>query len=383
MKNLYEEALHLDPSSVQALTGLVVWLAQSSSFESGWDSFEKRQRAEMLLMRATALAPESEAVLRATAVWQGYVPGGSQQTMVTARKLIDRFPNNSTGHTRLGYCETVSGRPEEEIALVQRAIRLNPGDPNLYYFYRRMGFAALMAGRHEQAIVWLGHALVLNPDAPKQSLYETNRSLAVAYQRAGRTEQARQAAATSAKAWPFGTARGAGTVFALGEKFSEDFRLAGARDHADEDADFGTPPDGGLHTGNVGLTPLMVPGATVIRTPDLQRLIAERSPIIVDPLSYFSGRALPGTIGLYYAGLGGSVSDGAQDRLRGVMAAVTGGETTKPIVAVGWNSERYDGRNLALRLVALGYSNVLWYRGGREAWEVAGLPETELVPREW
>jgi rhodanese-related sulfurtransferase len=33
--------------------------------------------------------------------------------------------------------------------------------------------------------------------------------------------------------------------------------------------------------------------------------------------------------------------------------------------------------------VALGYTNVLWYRGGREAWEVAGLPETELVMQDW
>ena len=55
-----------------------------------------------------------------------------------------------------------------------------------------------------------------------------------------------------------------------------------------------------------------------------------------------------------------------------------GGHLTVPIVAVSWNSERFDGRNLALRLVALGYTNVYWYRGGREAWEVAGLPETEV-----
>ena len=55
----------------------------------------------------------------------------------------------------------------------------------------------------------------------------------------------------------------------------------------------------------------------------------------------------------------------------------------KPIVAVGWNSERFDGRNLSLRLAALGYTRVYWYRGGREAWEVAELPETELAVQEW
>jgi rhodanese-related sulfurtransferase len=52
-------------------------------------------------------------------------------------------------------------------------------------------------------------------------------------------------------------------------------------------------------------------------------------------------------------------------------------------VALGFNSERYQGRNLALRLLALGYTNVYWYRGGREAWEVAGLPEADLVVQDW
>jgi hypothetical protein len=31
----------------------------------------------------------------------------------------------------------------------------------------------------------------------------------------------------------------------------------------------------------------------------------------------------------------------------------------------------------------LGYTNVYWYRGGREAWEVAGLPETDLEVQDW
>jgi hypothetical protein len=65
------------------------------------------------------------------------------------------------------------------------------------------------------------------------------------------------------------------------------------------------------------------------------------------------------------------------------MQALTKGDLSTPIVAVGWNSERFDGRNLALRLVALGYTNVHWYRCGREAWEVAGLPETPVDVQDW
>ena len=50
---------------------------------------------------------------------------------------------------------------------------------------------------------------------------------------------------------------------------------------------------------------------------------------------------------------------------------------------MSFNSERFDGHHLAVRLVALGYTNVYWYRGGREAWEVAGLPETEVDVQYW
>ena len=65
------------------------------------------------------------------------------------------------------------------------------------------------------------------------------------------------------------------------------------------------------------------------------------------------------------------------------MFELTKGDLAMPVVVVGFNSKRFDGHNLALRLVALGYTNIHWYRGGREAWEVAGLPETELVPSNW
>jgi adenylate cyclase len=169
----------------------------------------------------------------------------------------------------------------------------------------------------------------------------------------------------------------------LVERTQAALRAAGLRDHADEDADFGVPSDGNLRDDYAGLTPTTVPGAETIRTPELKQLLDEREPIVIDPLLYSWGRSIPGAIGLKNAGHGGTTSDEMQDRLRKKMQALTSGDHTRPIVAVGWNSERFDGRNLALRLVALGYTNVYWYRGGREAWEVAGLPETELVMQDW
>jgi adenylate cyclase len=66
-----------------------------------------------------------------------------------------------------------------------------------------------------------------------------------------------------------------------------------------------------------------------------------------------------------------------------VPRELTSGDLNKPVVAVGWNSEHFDGRNLAIRLVALGYTQVYWYRGGREAWEVNGLPEVKVTATDW
>ena len=388
MMALFEQALRLDPSSVLALTGMVENLSAASALR-GWSSFKQRQGAEAMLARATTLAPESEAVLRATAYWLHYEPEACQKAITAAQRVMERFPNNAPSYAILGFCKTALGHAEEEIALAEQAIRIDPLAPNLYYRYRRMGYAAMLLARDEQAIPWLEHALALNPGARKESLASTWQMLAAAYARSGKLDDAHNALDAAAKNWPFITARSNApdninpVHSAEIRRYQDALRLAGLRDHADEDADFGLPADIGLHAERAGYTPMTAPGAALIRTDELPRFIAERKPVIVDPLLNFWGSSLPGAIGLRDAGVGGSLTDDGQERLGRAMSELTGGDLARPIVAVGWNSERFDGRNLALRLVALGYTNVHWYRGGREAWEVANLPETDLVPRDW
>ena len=116
---------------------------------------------------------------------------------------------------------------------------------------------------------------------------------------------------------------------------------------------------------------------------DLVPFLATTRPLVVDTVLYSWNRSISGAVGLQFAGLGGSFTDEAQDRLRGKMLKLAGGNPRRPIVTIGWNAEHFDGRNLALRLASLGYTNVYWYRGGREAWEVNGLPETNLDVQQW
>ena len=78
--------------------------------------------------------------------------------------------------------------------------------------------------------------------------------------------------------------------------------------------------------------------------------LADAQPLVIDTVSYSWGRSIPGAIGLKFSGLGGSFADEAQDRLRRKMAELTRGNLDQPIVVVDWNSERFDGRNLAFGL---------------------------------
>jgi PQQ-dependent catabolism-associated CXXCW motif protein len=55
------------------------------------------------------------------------------------------------------------------------------------------------------------------------------------------------------------------------------------------------------------------------------------------------------------------------------LAEATGGETSKPI-AFYCKAECWMSWNAAKRAKGFGYKKVLWFPGGAEAWEAAGLP---------
>src|SRR6478735_5574028 len=82
---------------------------------------------------------------------------------------------------------------------------------------------------------------------------------------------------------------------------------------ADEDADPNLPPDDVLRADYEAPTPIVVPGARTIRTQDLAVLLEHRKPLVVDVIAW--GKSVPGAIGLWGAGIGGSTTDEFQERL--------------------------------------------------------------------
>jgi TolB-like protein/tetratricopeptide (TPR) repeat protein len=389
MLGLYERALQLDPLSPAAMLGIANNIINRSlGYLGQWVTADELARAATLVAEARASAPNAEAVLENVALLH-QAHDQWDDTATAAARLVEAYPNNASGYELLATAKRYTGHADEAIALYDTAIRLNPLNPNLFHLYSFRGFALLQIGRYDEAIPWGERSLAANPEAAAPIRSARYRWIAVAHALAGRLEEARHALEVANKLWPFSTVRSnvpenlADPDVAGRARYWEGARLAGLRDHADEDADFNVPASGELSGNLAGWTPMTVPGAVTIRTAELPALLAQHTPVVIDTATSSLGRSIPGTIGLKHAGSGGTVVDAAQQHLRRKLMELTGGNLARPIVAVGYNSERFDGYNLALRLVALGYTTVYWYRGGREAWEVAGLPETPLEIQEW
>jgi TolB-like protein/class 3 adenylate cyclase len=385
---LYQRAIELDPTSATALAGLAEALLDSiRAFSDDPTAPEKIHRAEELLQRAELLRPDMWRVMLVRVGLLGW-QDRCQDVIPAAQRAADAHPNLTGPHLWMGICLLRMGRAAEAIPALEQSIRRNPRNPNIFGRYRLFGYATLFLGRYDEAVQWFERALAANPSDNAQARSSDYASIAAAQALEGHIDAARLSAAEATRLAPTLTARSylpfnIKNPVAVGQvaRMRDGMRLAGIRDHADEEVDLGLPSDDALRTNYEAPTPTTVPGAQSIRTQDLVKLLEQRKPLVIDTINW--GQSIPGAVGLWGAGIGGSLSDEYQDRLGRKMRQLTRGDRTLPIVAMGFNSERYQGRNLALRLVALGYTNVYWYRGGREAWEVAGLPETDFDVQDW
>ncbi|MGH9205217.1 MAG: hypothetical protein ACRD1G_01430, partial [Acidimicrobiales bacterium] len=137
--------------------------------------------------------------------------------------------------------------------------------------------------------------MAANPHIYPEFRAQYNLRLVAAHARLGQFEESRRALDEANRIWPYETVRGRSANndhsspvrTAQLERFKAALRLAGVRDHADEDADFGVASDDQLRKDLAGLTPTTVPGAATIRTAALERLLTEHKPAVIDSLVYY------------------------------------------------------------------------------------------------
>jgi class 3 adenylate cyclase/TolB-like protein len=390
---LYERAAALNPTSGFALAGLAEALLDSNAFANEDPQVPERQRrASDLITQAELMEPRDAKVIQVR-VYLLMQQNRCEEVIPAATHAIDgnpALPGIRYGlHQWLGVCLVRDGRTAEAIRMFEQSIRDNPRSPQGFVRFYSIGYALAYLGRYDEAVPWLRKSLASNPSNSIQRRGNMLAAIAATLALGGHMDEARAEAAETARLWPTLTARsyllvapGSPIYHAQIDQLRDGLRRAGIRDHANEDEDFGLPLDKVLHINYEARTPTTVPGARTIGTHDLASMLGQRKPLVIDAGIPW-GESVPGAIRLWGVGVGGSITDEYQSRLGRKMQELTHGDQKSPVVVMGWNAERYQGRNLALRLVALGYESVYWYRGGREAWEVAGLPETALVIQDW
>ena len=142
-----------------------------------------------------------------------------------------------------------------------------------------------------------------------------------------------------------------------------------------ERQDLGVPPTRQLHVGAAhGATPASIPGGQVVTTQGVAALVqGGQAPFVLfDVLG--NAQTLPGAVPAAWLAQAGSFGDAVQQQASQLFAQQTRGRKDVPLVFYCLSRECWMSYNAALRAIAAGYTNVLWYRGGIEAWQAAGLP---------
>jgi len=154
--------------------------------------------------------------------------------------------------------------------------------------------------------------------------------------------------------------------------------------YADEDRDWGVPPATQLRTvGYHGPTPTRIPGGKVVTTGELKALLEQpQRPYLIDVLGGGVHRTISGAFWMIGSG-DGEMSKDEEARFAKAIAAFAGGDKSRPMVFYCVDSECWLSYNASLRAISLGYTNVMWYRGGIASWRTSEGAMTQSDPFFW
>jgi len=181
---LYERALALDPQSVETRGRLALSLISRVLDEMTDSAAADIARAKELIDKALALSPGDR--------YAHYAKGQLLRFQRRCAEAIPEFEimlasirNHAGAMFQIASCKVFLGFSEEAIPLLQRVVRLNPSEPNIYLYYQRLGQAHLLQSRIDEAIVWFEKSASIHP-----GIQFVHANLAAAYGLKGDIERA-------------------------------------------------------------------------------------------------------------------------------------------------------------------------------------------------
>jgi adenylate cyclase len=377
---LLEKSIALQPDFVDALSELA-WclLKKARDFDDPTDAQDVAS-ARRLIAHAIELAPQNARAL----VVKGYLQkleGQCREAASTYQIALTFDPNDIDARSGLALCAANLGHPDEAQRLILDILRIDPQNPNNRVRYHQLGLVYLMQGKYPEAIDWLNKskAADADPTGPSESLSRTEWNeigLIAAYGSSGHEQEARARYATYTERWTHRTVWRLTAYYTKAEAALPTFRAAfdglktaGMPVFADETIDQHVPATAQPRSaGDFETTAITVPGAQTVVTSALSDMLRKGpQPILIDVGC--GAAVIPGASWINDT----FPSSESQADLEKEILRLSNGDRARQIVVTGSSVFDWNGYNAALAVVALGYRNVAWYRGGEEAWVAAGL----------
>ena len=159
----------------------------------GWTANRAQEMAETtrLARLAAQLGKDDAVALAFGGLALGYVAGDLEGALALVERALSLNPNLATAWYASGTVRAFrGGEPDVAIEHLRRAMRLSPRDPLMFTMQGVTAFAHFFAGRYEEATSWAEKAFWERPN-----ILATLRVAAASYALAGRPEEARKAVA--------------------------------------------------------------------------------------------------------------------------------------------------------------------------------------------
>jgi adenylate cyclase len=181
-RQLFKRAVGLDPEFAMAHAALGFTHFHEWTF--GWSRdpqpLEHAFELAQLTLDLDDSLPLGHHLLGKVYLWKKQ----HEKAIAELKKAIAFSPNDADQLVGLGYILNFTGRPEDALGLVKKAMRLNPMYP-AYYLWE-LGHSYFLTGRYEEAIETLNKVLDRNSDFMPAHAY-----LAASYSEIRREEEAR------------------------------------------------------------------------------------------------------------------------------------------------------------------------------------------------
>jgi TolB-like protein/Tfp pilus assembly protein PilF len=161
-QHAFEQALEIDPRSVDARIGIALVLA--TNVADGWSSSveQDKARAEQLLLEALERDANRPMAHYAMGMLRR-VQNRLADAQIEFETAVGLDRNNARAFYQLGVTLLWLGQPQAGIPYIEKAVRLNPHDPNRANFYASLGMCHLVLDHVDEAIDLLRKARAENP----------------------------------------------------------------------------------------------------------------------------------------------------------------------------------------------------------------------------